>query len=399
MVRLAVLILALAAFAGAASAAPRLERVVLVTRHGVRPPTQTNDALAKYSDKPWPAWPVAPGELTPHGGQTVRLMGDTLRTQYRRAGLLPARGCAGASQVTVFAHGRDQRTRESGAILAEALQPGCGVAAQTAPGAYDDAIFEFPKDEACRVDEAQGRASLAAAAARPEFAAPLTAAIAKLQAIFAPKACEGGAGTCFKPAPPVGLPVMGTSLVESLVLEYADGKPMADVGWGRASAADIAKVMVLHERAFALIRDNAYAADRRGATMARVVLAGLAATPPAHGPAFLPTVRVLALSGHDTNLVLMAAIFGLSWTLPGEPDGTAPASTLAFEVWSDHGHRFVRPVIYYETLSQLRSLTPALARRLPLTIKDCASGPLASCPLEEVTRRVEALIPRDCGAL
>ena len=107
----------------------------------------------------------------------------------------------------------------------------------------------------------------------------------------------------------------------------------------------------------------------------------------------------MTLSGHDTNIALMAGVFGLSWTLPGEPDGTAPSTALAFELWSDGAHDYVRPVIYYETMDQLRTLKPARAERLPLAFKDCASGPNGSCPLEAITQRVEALLPQGCGEL
>ena len=95
MIRVVLMIAALLGLAGAAHAqAPRLERVVLVMRHGVRPPTMPNAAIAKYAAQPWPDWPVAPGELTPHGGETVRLMGETLHARYAGGGLLPASGCA-----------------------------------------------------------------------------------------------------------------------------------------------------------------------------------------------------------------------------------------------------------------------------------------------------------------
>ena len=111
---------ALGLAAGSVEAAPlHLVRVVVVTRHGVRPPTQTNADLAKYSDQPWPDWPVEPGDLTPHGGETVRLMGETVREAYRAQHLLPRTGCAGAGQVTVWADGADQRTRE---IIAERIE-------------------------------------------------------------------------------------------------------------------------------------------------------------------------------------------------------------------------------------------------------------------------------------
>src|SRR5258708_29063032 len=123
---LAVAIWAAAAGAGLA-AELTLERVVLVHRHGVRPPIQSAAALAAQSARPWPLWPVAAGELTPHGAKTVALLGASLRADYRQAGLLTGAGCADAPLISVWADGADQRTRESGAVVAETLAPGCGV--------------------------------------------------------------------------------------------------------------------------------------------------------------------------------------------------------------------------------------------------------------------------------
>lgn len=409
MIRLVTLIAAaMVLFAGGAEAASlRLVRVVVVTRHGVRPPTQSNADLAKYADKAWPDWPVAPGELTPHGGETVRLMGVTLRETYRAHGLLPRTGCAGAGQVTVWADGTDQRTRESGRITAKALQPGCGVAAPFANTLPRDPIFGGSDAGACHLDQDKLHAAMAAAAADPSVVGiQVGPALEKLQAIFAPNACKGGAGYCFSNAgsgasgPMAGsvLPATG-GLTEDLLLEYADGKPMSDVGFGRASAADIAAVMPLHERAFGQIRANSYVSAARGAPMARVILAALAGKPAAGGPQSGPDLKLMALSGHDTNLVLMAGVFGLAWTLPGEPDSTAPATALAFELWSDGARQYVRPVVFFETMEQLRTLQPARAQALPLNFKDCGAGPKGSCPLETITHRVEALLPPGCGEL
>ena len=398
----AVLVLA----AGAAEATPlHLVRVVLVTRHGLRPPTQSNDDLAKYSDKAWPAWEVPPGELTPHGGETVKLVAATVRGVYRAEGLLPS-GCAGAGQVTVWADGADQRTRESGRITAETLQPGCGLKEAYAGGDPRDPIFGGSDVGACALDRGQLKAAMASAAAEPIVTGiDVSPALSKLQAIFAPDACKGGAGTCFTNADnaPSGpgatvFPAAG-GLAEDLLLEYGNGKPMSEVGWGRASAADIAATMPLHERVYALLRADPYAFSHRGAPMARVILAAFAGKPAAGGPQSGPDLKLLTLSGHDTNIALMADVFGLRWTLPGEPDGTAPSSALAFELWSDGTHQYVRPVIYYATMDQLRTLQPSRAQILPLTFPDCASGPNGSCPVEEVTKRVEALLPPGCGDL
>ena len=73
------------------------------------------------------------------------------------------------------------------------------------------------------------------------------------------------------------------------------------------------------------------------------------------------------------------------------------SAALAFELWSDGAHQYVRPVIYYATMDQLRTLQPARAQSLPLSFPDCATGPKGSCPVEEITKRVEALLPAGCG--
>ncbi|OYX13016.1 MAG: hypothetical protein B7Z15_08780, partial [Rhizobiales bacterium 32-66-8] len=111
---------------GPAAPALKLERVVLVQRHGVRAPTQPADLLATWTARDWPRWPVAQGELTPHGADVVALVARGMHAHLVAEGLLSAAGCPGDGLV-VWADGADQRTRESGRVLADSLAPGCGV--------------------------------------------------------------------------------------------------------------------------------------------------------------------------------------------------------------------------------------------------------------------------------
>ncbi|HEY1426252.1 MAG TPA: histidine-type phosphatase [Caulobacteraceae bacterium] len=380
---------------GVADAAPTLERVVVVMRHGVRPPTQPAAVLGKYSAEPWPAWPVQPGDLTPHGAQTVALTGRTIRAAYVAHGLLPAHACAGPGAVSVWADGADERTQMTGIVLAASLEAGCPVPVDWKPGRTPrDPIFGGAMEDACKVDPAH----MWTPVMTPAAAETLKAANARLQEIFAPTACQGGPGVCFARSPESGgVFPMSAGLSEDILLEYAEGMPMKDVGWGRASPADIGVIMAIHETTFGRFHDNTYASARRGAAMARLILAALDGQPAAGGPQTGPGLRLLGLAGHDTNLTLMAGTFGLTWKLPDQPDSTAPSTALAFELWRDGPRRYVRPVLYYQTLDQLRTLQPALARALPLRFADCAGGPMGSCPLEAVRRHVEALIPPDCG--
>ena len=100
--------------------------------------------------------------------------------------------------------------------------------------------------------------------------------------------------------------------------------------------------MAVHERTFEIIARDGYLTSRLGAPMASLILAALAGDPTPHSG---KDVRILALAGHDTNIAVMGGLFGLDWRLPGQPDGTSPAQTLAFELWSDRGRLFVRPVM------------------------------------------------------
>lgn len=114
------------ATAPAVMQSPHLERVVVVVRHRVRAPLQGEAAAAGYADARWPQWSAPTGLLTPHGRVGVQLSGVYLRQWLVQQGVSPRAGCPAPGSVAVWAN-TDQRTIDSGALLAEALAPGCGI--------------------------------------------------------------------------------------------------------------------------------------------------------------------------------------------------------------------------------------------------------------------------------
>ncbi|WP_312120794.1 histidine-type phosphatase, partial [Pantoea vagans] len=88
----------------------QLEKVVELSRHGVRPPTPGNrKEIEAASQQPWTQWTTADGELTGHGYSAVVNKGRWEGDHYRQLGLLSA-GCPDAAQVYVRASPL-QRTR------------------------------------------------------------------------------------------------------------------------------------------------------------------------------------------------------------------------------------------------------------------------------------------------
>src|SRR5215470_15887287 len=102
----------------------QLERAVLLSRHGLRSPIETNEELDKHAATPWPVWPVPPGYLTPRGGELLGLMGRYYRVLYGGRGLVQTDDCPAPGTVAGWADS-EQRTRISGAMLLAGMYPRC----------------------------------------------------------------------------------------------------------------------------------------------------------------------------------------------------------------------------------------------------------------------------------
>ena len=75
-----------------------LERVVILMRHGIRPPTNAQPLPPEYTNA-WPRWPVEPGLLTPHGAAcAARRDGSPLANDTRALGGALSRGGRGGRQ-------------------------------------------------------------------------------------------------------------------------------------------------------------------------------------------------------------------------------------------------------------------------------------------------------------
>ncbi|MFT8420714.1 MAG: histidine-type phosphatase [Gluconacetobacter sp.] len=367
-----------------------LEKIVLVARHGIRSPTRAPAELKAQTGRDWPAWPVPPGQLTAHGRAALAAMTDALGQRYRQFGLLPATGCPAPEAVAIWADAADDRTRQSGPIMADHLAPRCGLQSRALPAGHADPIFNAVGTGAAKRDETRATEALEQGIARDRDhrPPPVQAALTRLQALVAPDGCTRPAGPCLTEPLTLsnphgtphltGGPLLAATIAENMMLAYAQGMAPEQVAWGTPNAAALlATVLPAHGYAAALTRRQPAFAVPRGAVLSRAIIdlmADLPVTLPDHS-AIGPNTRIILFAGHDTTLDTLAAIFGLDWTFTDQPDFTAPDTTLAFERWRlKDGSRVVRAVILHQGLEQLRA-----ARRPDLAGSGAATLPIGTC--------------------
>src|SRR5437879_1471077 len=95
----------------------QLQQVVLVSRHGVRSPTNTKPPLAQVAAEPWPTWDVPAGELTPRGAQLATIMGSYYRAAFADADLLTTSGCPRANDVYAWSDVEQRTSHTAQALL------------------------------------------------------------------------------------------------------------------------------------------------------------------------------------------------------------------------------------------------------------------------------------------
>ncbi|UPG92601.1 histidine-type phosphatase [Luteibacter aegosomatissinici] len=356
-----------------------LQRIILI-RHGIRSPTKAPAELAKYAAEPWPAWPVAPGQLTPHGIDTLHSLGKRMGQDLALAGLSQD-ACHG--EVRVIADSTP-RNRASAVALLEGLSPACAPTYQAFPAGQDDPLF---RGTGGGDDDDKGGIDAAA------IDEGTRATLAELQQVLlgchddacVAKARESGKQVLLGGDLAKALKTAG-SLAENIMLAYAQGMPAAQYGWDRLDAAGVARIIQLHNASFQLAHATPEASRGRGGNMLAHITATLLVAAGKPGPvsALAPaSTRVLVLVGHDTDLAAQAGLLGLHWHDVTNGDDFPPGGALIYDLVRTPRGDVVRLSVAMPTLTALRTgdMTPsgAIARK---TLVQPACGAWQTCPLE-----------------
>lgn len=378
--------LGLATSATAIASDTRVVQEVVLIRHGIRSPTAAPEKLAIYADQPWPAWDVAPGQLTAHGAALMRSWGAWYR-EHLTALNLTAAGCDNSIKLIADS---TPRNRDSAAALWQGFAPGCHTTFDALPPDQPDPLFQGVRVHSNANDESE-----------PSLP---SAAMAELQKILLgcnDQACLNRASAQGKQAllmqkPAKALKLAGT-LAENLMLQYVQGMPLAQVGWGRADAAVIERIIVLHNASFAAEMHASDAPVSRDGNLLAHVAATLATT--AKQSSSLPSLatsgeRSVVLVGHDTDLAAQASLLQLNWHNPAQPDDYTPATALIWQLLERHGQYRVRMLVVQPTLTALRAGNVQARHALVITTLHLpACDNQSDCPLSRFTRLVANAVP------
>jgi 4-phytase/acid phosphatase len=396
-----------------------LKFVVIVSRHGVRSPGGKLEQFNRYSRQPWPQWSVPPDDLTAHGAQLMTLFGAYDREQLAAEGLLGPRGCDDAAHIAIVADS-DERTRATGKALAAGLMPGCALVVRALPEGTADPLFHPLKAEIGHPDKLLATAAVSgrigadpgglSEAYRPQLevleevlkacspgenCADPSAAV--LKSIFSvPSSIAPGSGDhLVELRSPLGV---ASSMAEDMLLEYCEGMPAADVGWGRVDMHHLREILQLHTASEDISQRTGYIARAQASNLLFHTLQSMRQAAGAHpvaGALTRPGDRLLILVGHDTNLANIAGALRLNWLIDGRRDDTPPGGSLAFELWKirSTGTYSVRAYYTAQTLDQMRNAAPLSLdnppERVPVFLPGCSQADF-SCSWKAFQQAVQS---------
>ncbi len=389
-----------------------LRAVIVLMRHGVRTPIESETRSGAYNAQPWPTWPTEPGVLTPHGGQALRLLANFYRSRYPK--LLQENSCEHPG-IYIEAN-TTSRTIASANALLPGLAPECKIQVHVTEGHLNPL---FSPSQSNAVDHQRlVDATLGRMANRPEwFTVAFTRPLDEMHEVLT--ACTGKDCKASVPdfrsvkvkngaAAPRDLreenPVtLGADFAENFLLQYTEGMPMSQVGWGRVSRAKLNDLMQMNTQYHDFMLRTPYGAQVAASDLAihlkDTVLAAASGQPTKYQLGS-PDDHFILLDGHDANLTWLGGLLRLDWVLPDQTlNATPPGSALVFEVHGNQetGAATVRVLFISQTLDQIRELRPLTGTEqpsiAPVFVPGCSGpGPAYACPVQDFADYVDSMI-------
>ena len=371
----------------------QLERVVILSRHGVRSPIKDSDTLQNFRKPTTPPWPdfgvQHPADLTLKGALLMQRMGAYYRKRW--AALFEPDACPNRA---FFWADRDERTLMTARSLVGGLAGGaCDLRVLETTEATDP-VFHPCKPPAAEnppvLKEQVGLVQAVVDCCSEKLCEQIGRTSCQLQDLMDDKKTHDQAYDFIQ------------SFGEILLFEYAQAFEGNDFAFGKIAPAqkgEWMKLLAIHADLFNKKQRDGGVALLQGANllyhMAYAIKNGAPLIPPSADGA--TPVNFVVYVGHDTNIANVAGLLGLQWPAGDYPaNDVAPGAALAFEVRRsapNESNEYVHPVMLAQPPDSLRGDGSEI-RSVPLPISGC-NGPNGSCAMSDFVKIVKNAIKHD----
>lgn len=395
------------------------KQVIIFGRHGIRTPILPNTYLNAFSAQLYPTFPPSPGApplgiavLTPGGATDETLLGGYFRLWLKNEGLLTGNDSADANFVYFRANGTPLIVGTAQAF-ATGMLPAATVSVDSYPQSSNDPLFNPVAAGVALLDYRMALAAVngrlgsnpqtISSAYAPELA--LTRSVLFNYPISQTPVPAAPPNTTDVTSLPITLTSGNATLpvtiggltdvieaIDPFIMEYTDGLPTAEVGWGQLNAGNISQIYRLYDLLLDLEFRTPYLDRVQSSNLASHVVRTLVQAATGNttaGALATPTTKIVVLVASNTNITGLAGLFHLDWLLPSyEPDVSALSGALVLELRQSQstGEYIVRASYVAQTMDQLRNQTPltldAPPASAPVFIPGCSiDNATFDCPL------------------
>jgi len=395
-----------------------LKQIIFFGRHSIRSATSDTNGLDECSADPVPAFVGVPvGYLTPHGRQAAGLLGSYFHEYLIHEGLLTNDASSDLAR-SYFRANTIERSYMTAAKFGAGLIPGANIPVHTyyptpinavpTPTNADPVIDPLLAGVAT-VDPARALAEVQGVFGSGNIAPAYSGELALISKVLYPPGTHplypGISPTnnappgSFDPTTvpitlaisarlPPSLPPYDTGNVISMggldsmvtaadpfVMQYVDGFPTNDVGWGRLTLDELSQQTRINTLQIEIAMRQPYLARVQSSSAASHILRTMTQTISGTNlaGAFGDTnSQIHVIVSSDYYVGGLAGLLDAHWLLPGyQPDFCPPGGTLVFELRQVRatGQYLVRVFFTAQTFDQLRNLTRLTLAEPPATMQ------------------------------
>jgi len=394
-----------------------LKQIIIFGRHSIRSSTSDTNTLNQFSANPSPGFPGVPvGYLTPNGRRAAGLMGSYFHDYLLHEGLLT--GNAGSDLAhTYFRANVIERSYRTAASFGAGLIPGANIPVHTYnPTNLADPMFDPLLAGIATVDPMRALTEVQGVfGSGTNLACAYSGELSLIRAVLYPPGTQATNGAPQGSVDPTIVPILltvsrpllpplppyytgnvismgGLSLTanaaDPFVMQYADGFPTHDVGWGRLTLDALSQQTRLQTLQMEILMRQPYLDRVQSSSAASHILRSMNQAvrgEPLGGALGDPQSRVLVMVSSDAYVAGLAGLLDMHWLLPGyQPDFCAPGGALVFELRqvTATGQYLVRVFYTAQTFDHLRNLTPLTLGAPPATQQLLVPGGSSSTNLD-----------------